>query len=128
MHLAVMPILGTKGDVGDGILDVLQSTTSTSSSSILLVVTLPQFLDQWSNITFNRFVFIIVKHHHLWLSCHSKLFYNFKWFNFNGATANYLSIQEEVVELLTKCATDPYTVGAGISLNAFAVPICTSGS
>ena len=52
----------------DGILDVLQSTTpSTSSSSVVQVGTLPNFLDQWRIIICNLFVINMVKGHHLHL-------------------------------------------------------------
>ena len=60
--------------------DVLQSTTSsTSSLYVVQVGTLPRYLDQWQNITSNRFVFSTVKCHHLQLGGHPLLFYNFKW-------------------------------------------------
>ena len=50
-----------KGSHGDGIPDALQLTTSTSSSSVVQVGTLPKFLDQWRNINSNRFVLNMAK-------------------------------------------------------------------
>ena len=50
---------------GDSILDVLQSTSSSLSSSYALqVYTLPEFKDQWRIITSNWIVLNIVKGHH----------------------------------------------------------------
>ena len=38
MHLAVLPMLGRRGAMGDSILDVLQSTISTTSSTCIVQV------------------------------------------------------------------------------------------
>ena len=44
------------------ICDVLQSTTSMTSSPLIIQVdTLPQYLDQWRGITYNRFVINMLK-------------------------------------------------------------------
>ena len=70
-----------KGGDGDGIPDVLQSTTlSTSYSFIMQVGTLPQFLDQWRSITSSRFVLNMIKVHRLQLRYHCQLFYDFQMF------------------------------------------------
>ena len=59
------------GDSGTGTPDVSQSTASSSSlSSIVQVGMLSHFLDQWRNITCNRFVLNMVQgYHHHTLSC-----------------------------------------------------------
>ena len=66
-HLPGPDTLGRMGAIGDHIPDVLQSTTSTSSQSVVWVGTLPKFLDQWRNITSNRFGPYMVKCLHLHL-------------------------------------------------------------
>ena len=83
-----------KGHWGDSIPDVLPSTTSSSlSSSVVLVGTLPKFLDQWRSITSKMFVLNIVlnvvKGHHLELWSHPPLFHNFKWFNIKAAADHH---------------------------------------
>ena len=53
MHVAVLLIL-RRGAMGDGIHDVLQSTTSSTLSSFFLQVgTLLQILDQWKKHYFH---------------------------------------------------------------------------
>ena len=50
--------------MGDGIPDVLKSTSSlTPSSSVVQVATLSQFLTEWRSITSHRFVLNMVKGH-----------------------------------------------------------------
>ena len=67
--------------MGDDIPDVLKSlTSSTSSLSVVQAGALPEFLDQWRNITFNRFVLNMMKSHYLQLRYHPLLFNNFRWF------------------------------------------------
>ena len=53
-----------RGAMGGNILDVLQSSPS-SSLSVVQVGTLPKFLDQWGIITSSRFMLNMVKGHHL---------------------------------------------------------------
>ena len=66
--LHVSTVSRKKGAMGDCIPDVLQSLTSSpSSSSVVQVGTLPKLLDQWRSITSNRFVLYTVKGHHLCL-------------------------------------------------------------
>ena len=61
MCLAVPPIL-RRGATKDNVFHEVQSTTSlTSSSSVVQVGILPQFLDQCRSITFKRFVLKMVK-------------------------------------------------------------------
>ena len=50
----------------------------------------------------NRFVFNMVKGHHLQLRCCHLLFCNIKRFNIKAALSHHPVIQEEVGELLTK--------------------------
>ena len=50
--------------MGDIVPDVLQSS---SCSYVVKAGTLPEFLDQWRNISSNRFVVNMVKGHHLQL-------------------------------------------------------------
>ena len=70
VHLQVLLPLGRRGAMGDGILDVLQSSTSSpSSGSVLQAGTLPKFWDQWRSITSNRLLLNMVKGHHLHLRC-----------------------------------------------------------
>ena len=76
VHLQVPLTLERKGAIGDGIPNVLQSTTSTLSSSVMLVCTFPQFLDKWKSIISNSFVLNMVKGHNLQLISHPPLFCN----------------------------------------------------
>ena len=66
-------ILGRMGVMEVGTPDVLQSSASSSSSSVVFQVGMfSQFLDQWRNITCNRIVLSMVQGHHLQLrSCPS---------------------------------------------------------
>ena len=43
----------------------LMFSQASSSSSVVKVATLPRFLDQWRNISSNKFVLNMVKGHHL---------------------------------------------------------------
>ena len=57
-----------RGAVGDIIPDVLKTSTSSpssSSSSAVQLGNLPKFLDQWRNITSNRYMLGMVKGHHI---------------------------------------------------------------
>ena len=120
-----LPVLVTptnKGIWGHGIPDVLQSTTSSSSSSVVQSWTLPQFSDQWRSITSNWLVFNMVKDHHLQLRSCPPLFCNFKELNTKGAAAHHPIIQKEVDELLVIRAIEPYSGGAGFYSNVFVVP------
>ena len=57
--------------MGYGVSDMLQSTTSlTSSSPVVQVGTVPNVLDQWKIITSNRIVLNIVCGHNLWFKSH----------------------------------------------------------
>ena len=57
-HLQVILILGRRETMGNSMPDVVQpSMSSQSSSSVVQVGTLPNFLDQWNSITCSRFVF-----------------------------------------------------------------------
>ena len=70
-----------KGGCGDNVPDVLQSTTSWPSSSLVVWVgTLTLLLYQWKSINSNRFVLNTVKGHHLRPRYHPSLLHNFKWF------------------------------------------------
>ena len=83
--------------MGDDVPDVLQSTTSsTSSSSVMQVCSLPPFLDQWKSITSNRFRLNMVKGHYLWLRAWPPLFHNFQQLNIKDAMAHHPVTQNEV--------------------------------
>ena len=128
MHPAVPLVLRRRGAMKSSVLDVLQSTTlSTSSLSVLQVGTVPQFMDHWRSITSCRFVLKMVEGHHLQLRYHSLLFCNFKWFNFKDATAHHPDIQKEVDVLLTKSTIEPWTGSGGFYSNVFVVPRHTGG-
>ena len=102
VHLGVLLILRKKVVIMDDVPDVLQSTTLlTASSSVMQVGTLPQYLDQWKSITFNRFVLNMVKGHYPQLRCHPLLFLNFKQCNIKVALAHH-PVTQEVDELLAK--------------------------
>ena len=68
IHLPVTLTLERREAMGDSVPDVLQSTTSSpSSSSVVQIGTLPNILDQWRSITSDRLVHNVVKGHHLQL-------------------------------------------------------------
>ena len=68
--LQVTLTIGRRGAKGDGIHDVLESvTSSTSSSSIVQFGISPKYLDQWRSNTSSRFVLNMVKGSHLKLRC-----------------------------------------------------------
>ena len=116
-----------KGSHGGWLPDVLQSTTSSLSSSVVQVAMLPQFLFQWRSITSNRFVFNMAKGHHLQHRSPPPLFHNFKWFNIKAAAAHHPIIQKEVDELFSKGAIQPSSSGAGFYSSVFVVPKHTGG-
>ena len=120
VSLPVLLTLQRRGAWRDRIPDVLQFTTSSSSStsSVVQVGALPKFLDQWRSITSNRFMLNMVKGHHLQLRSCPSLFCNFKWFNIKAATAHHP---------LTEGATEPSSDGAGLYSNVFVDPKHTSG-
>ena len=109
---------GKKGAIGDIIPDVSQSSFS-SSSSVVWVVTLPKFLDQWGSIISNSFVLNIVKGHHLELRYHPLLFHNFRWLTIKATFADHSIIQKEVDKLLAQDVIEWSTGGAGFSSNIF---------
>ena len=78
-----------KGNLwGGGLPDVLQSKTSSqSSSSAVQVGTLLKMLGQWGSITSNSFVLNTVKGNHLLLRCCPPSFHNCIWFNIKTAAA-----------------------------------------
>ena len=116
--------------MGVGTPDVLQSSTSSSSSSTsapFQVGMLFKFLDQWRSITSNRFVLNMVQGHHLQLRSHSPLFRNFWHFNVKVPAAHHPVIQKEVDELLAKGAIEPSSGGARFYSSVFVVPKHTGG-
>ena len=126
MYLPVPLTVGRRGSVQDSICDVLQSTTSsTLSSYVMKVDTLPKLLDQWRSIIYNRFVLNIVKGHHLQLRYHPILFHIFKWCNIKAAKAHHPIIQKEVDEPLANGAIELSTGRAGLYSDVFVVPKCT---
>ena len=109
--------------MGNGISDVLQSlTSSSSSSSTVQPGALPRFLGQWRSITFKRCVLNMVEGHHLYLRSCSLLFHNFKWFNIKAGMAHHTIIPKEVNGLLAKGAIEPLTGDAGFYSNLCVVP------
>ena len=104
--------------MGDSIPYLLQSLTS-SSSSVVLVGTLTEFLDQWGSITSNRIVFNMVKGHHLQLRYHLPSFHDIRQFNIKTGLAYHPIIQKEGDDLLAKATTEPSTGGHGFYSNAF---------
>ena len=107
VYLHVTLTLGKGGAMGDGIPDVLQSSTSSPSPSFIVQVsTLSKFLDQWRSITSNRFVLNVLKGHHLQHRC------CLPQFNIRAALTRHPIIQEEVDWLLAKGAIEPSTGGA----------------
>ena len=97
MQLPVPLTLGRRKAMEDGIPDVLQSTTSSpSSSSVVQAGAQPKHFNQWRSITSNRFVLNTVKGHHLQHRCHPLLFCNLKQFNIKTAIAHCPIIQKEV--------------------------------
>ena len=116
--------------MGVGTPDVLQPSTSSSSSSTsapFQVGMLFKFLDQWRSITSNRFVLNMVQGHHLQLRSHPPLFRNFQHFNVKVPAAHHPVIQKEVDELLAKGAIEPSSGGAGFYSSVFVVPKHTGG-
>ena len=116
--------------MGVGTPDVLQPSTSSSSSSTsapFQVGMLFKFLDQWRSITSNRFVLNMVQGHHLQLRSHPPLFHNFWHFNVKVPAAHHPVIQKEVDELLAKGAIEPSSGGAGFYSSVFVVPKHTGG-
>ena len=75
VHLLVLPTLGRRVAMGDGIPGVLQSLMSSPlSSSVVQCGTLPKFLHQWRRINSNKLVLIMVKGYHFQLMCNHLLF------------------------------------------------------
>ena len=104
--------------MGDGIPDVLQSITSSSSSSSVVQVgwyTSP-ILHQWNRTTSNSFTLNMVQGHHLQLRSHPPLFCNFKQFNIKLAAAHPI-IQKDVDRLLAKGATESSSSDGGFYSN-----------
>ena len=125
-------LLSPDGKVGMGVgtPDVLQPSTSSSSSSTsapFQVGMLFKFLDQWRSITSNRFVLNMVQGHHLQLRSRPPLFRNFRHFNVKVPAAHHPVIQKEVDELLAKGAIEPSSGGAGFYSSVFVVPKRTGG-
>ena len=121
VSLPVLLILGSRGAMGFGIPDVLQSTGSSSSSSVMQDGMLSHFLYQWMSITSNRFVLNMVQAHHFQLMSCPPLFHYFKWFNIKAAAVHHPIIQKEVEELLVKGAKEISSGGAGFYFNVFVV-------
>ena len=116
------------GAMVDGVLDAIQSLTSSpSSSSIVQVGTLPKFLDQWKSITSNMFVLNMVKGNHLQVRCCPLLFHNFRHLIIKASLVHHPIIQKEVDDLLAKGANEPLTDGAGCQSNIFVFPKFTGG-
>ena len=75
----------------------------------------------------NRFVFNMVKGHHLQLRCCLSLLQNYIWFNIQAYVAPHPVIQQEADDLLAKDTTEPFTDGAGSSLTFLGYLCITSG-
>ena len=110
-HLPGLLTLGTRGAVGEGICDVLQSiTTSPSSSYLVWVGTLPQFLDPWRSITSSKFVLNMVKGHHLQLSAMLYYYIILHLCKIKAGTAHHPIIHKDLDELLTKVPLNHHLV------------------
>ena len=103
------------------------SIVSSTSSSVVQVCTLHNFLDQWKIISSNRFLLNIVKGHYLQLKCHHSLSIIINC-NIDAFAAHHPLIRKEVDNLLAKDTTKPSTGGAGFYSNVFVVPKCTGSS
>ena len=113
MHLKVLLILQRKKILGNGIPEVLQCTTSlTSSLSVVQAGTFPYFLDQWESIITKRFVLNMLKGQHLQLKCHSLLFCNLKQLDIK-ASLPHCPVIHEVDELLAKGVIELFTGASG---------------
>ena len=77
------------------------------------VGTLPNKLDQWRSLIFNRFVLNMVKGVHLQIRCYPPLFHDFTWFNIMAAMAFHPIIQKEQDDVLAKGSTEAWMGGAG---------------
>ena len=110
-----------KGSHVNIIPDASQSAPSLSSSSsyVVQVGTLPKFLDQWRSIMSNIFVFNMMNGHYLQLRYCCPLFHNFRQFNIKATPAHHPIFKKELDDLLTKCAFEPSTDGAGFYPNIF---------
>ena len=115
VHLPVPLTLKRRDTLGHNVPGVLQSTSSSPSSSpVVQGGTLPTNLNQSRSITVSRFVLNMVKGHHLQFRWHCLLCHNFKWFIIKAAMAHHPIIQEEVEKMLAKGAIEPSTGSAGI--------------
>ena len=102
----VLPTLGGKGSMGVSTPDVLQSSASSSSSSVVFQIGMFfKFFDQWRSITSNRSVLNMVWGNHLQLRSHPPLFCNFQQFSVKVAAAHHPFIQKAEDELLAKGAS-----------------------
>ena len=106
--------LGRSGGMGDIVPDVVQLSSSLSSS-IMQTGTIPQFSAQWRSITSNRFVINMVRCHHLQLRSHPQLLCNFRWFNIQASPGHHYIIKKGVDELLAKGVIEPYSGGTGFT-------------
>ena len=86
-----------------------------------------QSLDQWRNITSNRFVLNKVQGHHPHFRSCPALFHNFWQFIVKVAAAHHPTTQNEVNELLSKGAVEPCSAGAGFCSSVFVIPKHTGG-
>ena len=126
MHLLVPLTLGRWGAMSDGISDVLPSTPSTSTSSVVQLVHFP-------NILINGEVLLPICLCIIWLkftifSLSAITSYSIiQMFNIKATRAYHPIIQNEVHELLGNCATEPSTGVACFYSNVFVVLKCTCG-
>ena len=113
LHLQIPLTLGVKRFMVDVIPDALQSLISSpSSSSVVQVGALPEFLDQWRSITSNRFILNMVKGHYLQLTFCPPLFHNFRQFSKKAAPAHHPIFHKEMDELLAMGTIESSTGGA----------------
>ena len=114
--------------MGDGFPDVLHSrTSSTSSSSVVQLGTLPKFLDDWRSISSNKFVLNMTKGHHLQLRCNCPFICIIKWFNIKAAMAHHPTIQKEMNKLLPIGVIEPSAGDTQFYSNVFFIPKYTGG-
>ena len=127
MSLPVLLPLGRRGAMGVSIPDVLQSTASSSSSSVMQVGMLFHFLDQSRIITSNRFVLNMGQGHHLQPRLHPPLFCNLQQFIIKTAAAHHPISQKEVDELLVKGVLEPSSSDASFYSSVFVFHKCIGG-
>ena len=82
--------LGWRGAMGNSVPDVLQSNFITMIFISCTGWYASKYLDQWRDITSNRFVLNMVKGHHLQYRCNPSLLCNFRQLNIKAVPAKLI--------------------------------------